>query len=223
MKRPAKRAAKPAPATEKPAKAPVAATLAARITEAPQLSAPKEARARLAEWQGDIDKIVPGRALKRLLDEAPKVEALLTGLADGSPYLWDLASREPARLLALLQSDPDDRFAALLADTAKAVAATRDEAEAMRLLRRMKSEAALLIALADIGGAWPVMQATRAITELADTAVASAVRFLLARCRRAAAGSSRQARAASRTAAATSCSPWARWAPTSSTIRAIST
>ena len=57
---------------------------------------------------------------------------------------------------------------------------TDDEAEAMRLLRRMKAEAALLIALADIGGVWPVMRATRALTELADTAVSAAVRFLLA-------------------------------------------
>ena len=31
----------------------------------------------------------------------------------------------------------------------------------MRLLRRMKAEAALLIALADIGGVWPVMRVTR--------------------------------------------------------------
>ena len=49
----------------------------------------------------------------------------------------------------------------------------------MRLLRRMKAEAALLIALADIGGVWPVMRATRALTELADAAVRAAVRFLL--------------------------------------------
>ena len=43
----------------------------------------------------------------------------------------------------------------------------------------MKAEAALLIALADIGGVWPVMRATRALTELADTAVDAAVRYLL--------------------------------------------
>ena len=49
----------------------------------------------------------------------------------------------------------------------------------MRLLRRMKAEAALLIALADIGGVWPVMRATRALTEVADTAIVAAVRFLL--------------------------------------------
>ena len=76
-------------------------------------------------------------------------------------------------------ADPDEHLAELLAKTEKAVAAAKDEAEAMRLLRRMKAEAALLIALADIGGVWPVMRATRALTELADTAIRAAVRFLL--------------------------------------------
>src|SRR5205085_1394522 len=114
-----------------------------------------------------------------LIASSPKVEALLAGLADGSPYLWELASAEPARLLTVLEADPDKRFADLLAETAQAVGATRDEETAMRLLRRMRAEAALLIALADIGGVWPVMRATRALTELADTAVSSAVRYLL--------------------------------------------
>ena len=51
----------------------------------------------------------------------------------------------------------------------------------MRLLRRMKAEASLLIALADIGGVWPVMRVTAALTELADAAVGAAVRYLLER------------------------------------------
>ena len=49
----------------------------------------------------------------------------------------------------------------------------------MRLLRRMKAEAALLIALADIGGVWPVMRVTAALTALADAAVGAAMRHLL--------------------------------------------
>jgi glutamate-ammonia-ligase adenylyltransferase len=65
------------------------------------------------------------------------------------------------------------------------MAATSDMAQAMRLLRRMKAEAALLIALADIGGVWPVMRATRALTDLADCAVAAAARFVLAEAARA--------------------------------------
>ena len=49
----------------------------------------------------------------------------------------------------------------------------------MHLLRRMKAEAALLIALCDIGGIWPVMQVTAALTDLAVASVQMALRFLL--------------------------------------------
>ena len=42
----------------------------------------------------------------------------------------------------------------------------------------MKAHAALLIALADIGKVWPVMRVTAALTELADTALRAALRFL---------------------------------------------
>ena len=49
----------------------------------------------------------------------------------------------------------------------------------MHLLRRMKAEAALLIALCDIGGVWPVMRVTAALTDLAVASVQSALRFLL--------------------------------------------
>ena len=49
----------------------------------------------------------------------------------------------------------------------------------MRLLRRMKSEAALLIALCDIGGVWPVMRVTAALTDLAVASVQAALRYLL--------------------------------------------
>src|SRR5262249_57038440 len=100
-------------------------------------------------------------------------------VADGSPYLWELARADPARLLLLFESEPESRLVALMAETSAAVAATDDEAAAMQLLRRMKAEAALLIALADIAGAWPVMRVTAALTRLADAAIAAAVRFLL--------------------------------------------
>src|SRR5581483_10654152 len=54
-----------------------------------------------------------------------------------------------------------------------------DEAAVMRVLRRGKAEAALLIALADVGGVWPLERVTRALTDLADATVAGAIRFLL--------------------------------------------
>jgi glutamate-ammonia-ligase adenylyltransferase len=49
----------------------------------------------------------------------------------------------------------------------------------------MKAEAALLIALADIGGAWEIMRVTHALTEVADTAVGAAADYLLAGAARA--------------------------------------
>jgi [glutamine synthetase] adenylyltransferase / [glutamine synthetase]-adenylyl-L-tyrosine phosphorylase len=162
----------------KPPKTQEATTLAARIVHAPSLSAPAEARRKVAAWLQETDRDI-AQPLTALLDGSAPLRALMEGLADGSPFLWDLASADPARLLALLGAEPDAHLSALLAATAAAVATTPDEAEAMRLLRRMKQEAALLIALADIGGVWPIMRVTAALTALADTALASAIRFLL--------------------------------------------
>lgn len=161
------------------AAAPEGVTLAARIVTAPKLTEPKAARARVAEWLAGLPA-GEAKRLKALLAGHSILHTLLESLGEASPYLWDLASGEPQRLLRLLDADPDCHLSELLIGTARLVASSQDEDEAMRLLRRMKSEAALLIALADIGGVWPVMRAARALTDLADTAVDAAVRFILA-------------------------------------------
>src|SRR4051794_16999948 len=165
--------------TSKPAAQPGGQWLTLAIADAPQLADREAAQARLTEWLSDVARSAAGKSLKQLIAEAPKLEALLLGLADGSPYLWELATAEPDRLLTVLNAEPGEHLAALLSTSAKAVVAAKDEATAMQLLRRMKAEAALLIAVADIGGVWPVMKATQALTEVADTAVSSAVRYLL--------------------------------------------
>ena len=144
----------------------------------------KAARARVAAWLSDL-KPAEAKPLKALLASHKLLNTLFDSLAESSPYLWELVSNEPARLLRLLNADPDNHLKSLLAETRSAVAATGDLAQAMRLLRRMKAEAALLIALADIGGVWPVMRATHALTDLADTAVDAAARFAIAEAVRA--------------------------------------
>ncbi len=48
----------------------------------------------------------------------------------------------------------------------------------MRHLRLFKNDVALLTALCDLAGVWPVMMVTRRLSEAADTAVGMAVRFL---------------------------------------------
>ena len=159
-------------------------SIAERIVRAPQLMDAKPAQARVAKWLAGLPA-AEGKALKTLLTANGAIETLLESLAENSPFLWELASREPERLLRILCADPERHLAGTLSDAGRAVAVTKELPEAMRLLRRMKAEAALLIAFADIGGVWPVMRAARALTDLADTAVNAAARFVIAEAARA--------------------------------------
>jgi glutamate-ammonia-ligase adenylyltransferase len=153
-------------------------TLAERVVTTPRLSGPEAARQRLDGWLAEIAQTPAGAALKQVLAGYPQVRALLEGIADGSSYLWDLARADPDRLVALLDADPDRRLEALIVGVT--TRGTVSDDDIMRQLRRMKAEGALLIALADIGGVWPITRVIAALTELADAAVAAAVRHLLA-------------------------------------------
>jgi len=148
------------------------APLADRVVDAPRLSAPAEARRRLAA-------LIETPAAAGLAPELERGRArdLLLGLADHSPYLWGLAKEDPARLVRLLSRPPGESLDAIV----QALAGRRDEdeAELMQALRRAKRESALLVALADIGGVWDVVQATEALTRFADAAVGAALSFLL--------------------------------------------
>lgn len=152
------------------------ANLAHRIIAAPRLSDAKPARSRLAELLAEPD----AGALRALLDTSPKAAALLQGLADHSPFLWRLASSDRSRLHALLTADPDNRLAGLIARVAECWRGSPPESQLMKALRLAKQELALLVALADIGGVWTVEQVTAALSDFADAAVASSVRWLLA-------------------------------------------
>ncbi|MGC2787575.1 MAG: bifunctional [glutamine synthetase] adenylyltransferase/[glutamine synthetase]-adenylyl-L-tyrosine phosphorylase [Roseiarcus sp.] len=148
------------------------ATLAEGLIDAPRISAPAEARRSLAE----LLDASSAAGLKRELEHGRARDVLL-GLADHSPYLWALIQEDPARLVRLLSRPPGESLDALV----QALASRRDEheTELMPALRRAKREAALLIALADIGGVWDVAQATEALTRFADAAVGAAVNFLM--------------------------------------------
>ena len=158
------------------------ASLARRIAAAPQLSSAEAAHARVEDWLAEIAGTAAGKALARLLADHPTVSdaggraggrlALSLGARARRPRAARRAARIRARAPLRASSSPT---------RARLIAAAGDEAEVMRLLRRMKAEAALLIALADIGGVWPVMEVTRRQTALADAALGAAVDYLLAR------------------------------------------
>jgi glutamate-ammonia-ligase adenylyltransferase len=119
------------------------------------------------------------KTLRALTAQSPALGRILGGIAEAAPFLWALIEAAPERLVRLLESDPDRALSLLLARTRREVAKARAPDEAMRALRGMKAEAALLIALADIGGVWSVEEVTEALSAVADTAVGAAVNYLL--------------------------------------------
>ncbi|WGJ13647.1 bifunctional [glutamine synthetase] adenylyltransferase/[glutamine synthetase]-adenylyl-L-tyrosine phosphorylase [Methylocapsa sp. D3K7] len=152
----------------------VAPPLWQRICTAPQLSDGRRAGSRLAEfleWSEDAE-------LQKLAGQ-PNVRALLLALADHSPFLWRLATADVPRLGRCLASDPETVLAACLATCEKAEASAGSDAAIMRALRLAKQESALLIALADLGGAFDVIATTGALSRAADTFISVALRHVL--------------------------------------------
>jgi glutamate-ammonia-ligase adenylyltransferase len=152
--------------------------LAARFADGPRLSAADQAEARLADWLSDLAP-APAAAIDDLIAGFPLIKTILLGIAEASPYLFDLVRADSGRAVRLLQCEPETHLAHLIEKTNGEIFAAATEADVMRMLRQMKSEAALLIALCDIGGVWPVMRVTGALTDLATASVQSALRYLL--------------------------------------------
>ena len=134
--------------------------------------------AQVSAWLASL-KTKAGKALQTLVREQPLLLRLLGGVAEAAPFLWELIQADPTRFARLLDHDPDAALAALLAATQDAGAAARSQDEVMRTLRRMRAQAALLIALADIGGVWHVPRVTGALTDIAECALSAAVNYLL--------------------------------------------
>jgi [glutamine synthetase] adenylyltransferase / [glutamine synthetase]-adenylyl-L-tyrosine phosphorylase len=138
-----------------------------------------QAIARVDAWLPRAKPKSAGNDIKALMRRYPAVGRILGGVAEVAPYLWDQIEADPAGFVRLLGSDPDRALAALLAKMQSDAAAAPSQADLMRVLRQNKAQAALLIALADLGGVWTVTQVTVALTRVADTALGLAVDYLL--------------------------------------------
>ena len=108
-------------------------------------------------------------------DVAPDLRGLLANTAGCSPYLKGLMRREADWLRAALTHPPETAFAEVLAALEPVAVDALPNA-----LRQAKRRAALLTALADLGGVWSLMQVTGALTDLADRAVDLAMKRLVA-------------------------------------------
>ncbi len=95
-------------------------------------------------------------------------KALIISLAGNSDFLGQLMVRNLLFLTKLFNKAPLALLDALLEKTAKKCAATPGRPAFMAILRKLKSQAALLIAAADIAGTWTLEETTEALTRLAD-------------------------------------------------------
>ena len=118
---------------------------------------PVEAAAREGDW------------LETLYAAWPALEPMFAA----SPYLAGLPRRSPGRLRAILEAEPDQRLADILAET-DALAGGADDLRAP--LRGLKADLHLLTALCDLGGVWDLDRVTGALTDFADAASCAALR-----------------------------------------------
>ena len=93
--------------------------------------------------------------------------ALMAALGGNSPYLADLALRESGTLLRLAERGPDAAFDLAL-DSLRRADPVATRAGVASLLRQAKRQAALIAAVADLAGLWPLDRITGALSDLAD-------------------------------------------------------
>src|ERR1700722_19456344 len=79
--------------------------LAARFVDGPHLSAPDKAAQRLADWLTDL-ATEQAAAVDDLFARFPRARTILLGIAEASPYLFDLVRADGARALRLLPAKP---------------------------------------------------------------------------------------------------------------------
>ena len=123
-------------------------------------------------------------AVARFLSELPpgaipaESVALAENIAGASPYLRQLVLRDPAYAGRVFSETADELLAEQLAGL-RTIDQGLSQPEVMARLRQAKKRVALLIAVADLSGAWNVEQVTAALTDFADGALGAAISWLL--------------------------------------------
>jgi [glutamine synthetase] adenylyltransferase / [glutamine synthetase]-adenylyl-L-tyrosine phosphorylase len=140
-----------------------------------------------SHWPAPYDLAAADRLVERFqaigetettLLKKPGVLPMLRCLGGNSPYLAALAVREAESVGRLVANGPGAAFAHCLSGLSHLSPAAR-RADIAAALRQAKRGAALIVAIADIGGLWPLETVTGALSELAETALRLAIRHLL--------------------------------------------
>ena len=140
-----------------------------------------------AAWPRPADPGAADRLAERFAAQGPEAAALaatprgramLAAIGGGSPFLADLMVREHACVGRFCADGPGAALDAAMQGLA-AVRPSAPRVQVAAALRRAKRQAALVTALADIGGLWTLAQVTDAITSLAEATLRLAVGHLV--------------------------------------------
>lgn len=140
-----------------------------------------------ARWPAAHDRAAAARLVESFAALGPNeaglaarsdVGALLAAVGGNSPYLADLVVREAGAFSMLVAAGPDAVVRQAITTLTAFSPATR-RAELTAALRRAKRVVALAVAIADIGGLWPLERVTDALSDLAEIALNLALAHLL--------------------------------------------
>jgi len=118
-----------------------------------------------------------GEAEARLL-RLPGILPMIRCLGGNSPYLAALALRESDAIRRLAADGPEAVIAHDLSNLTH-VSSTAKRPDVAAALRQAKRTTALIAAIADIGGIWPLETVTAALSDLAEATLRLAIRHLL--------------------------------------------
>src|ERR1043165_2181859 len=91
--------------------------LASRFVSGPHIAASSNAEQRLGDWLAELEQ-QQAAEIGSCVDRPP-ARAILLGIAEFSPYLFDLIRADAARLIRLLACDPEQHLTSLIENTSR--------------------------------------------------------------------------------------------------------
>ena len=144
----------------------------------PRPGQPEKAEVGLNRWLKAAESAENGEAMAAIAANTAG-RAMLEAIFGNSPFLTQLMMRDPDFAARLLTDGPDAAWDAVRESVRAAVSDDIGLEPLMAVLRQGKNKTALLVAVADIAGQWPLESVTQALSDYADLALTLAVRSLL--------------------------------------------
>jgi glutamate-ammonia-ligase adenylyltransferase len=144
----------------------------------PKPAMPERAEAGIGRWRELAGSAAAGASLRQVVDD-PAGRAVLAALFGNSPFLGELLLRNPQVAAEAILAGPDAVYPRIIAEVTAGAASEPSLERVMAVLRHGKSKIALLVALADIAGLWPLEAVTRGLSDFADLSLQLTVRCLL--------------------------------------------